>query len=545
MTVITGTITAPPDVTLFDYLGIPAITGASIALLSFLLSVWLIRRSGGDTETGQDASGLRDWLRRPILGAGAWTANDSWATNISTGLVVVATVLGATSATTTLFPQSLELDKFSLVNIAAGFLVAAAPVVFGILYARFTTHNPGLIADAIVKVPGLRFATISAPSGACVTVAMDTTMAGDSARWARVRGGGSYQIAPGTKISVLTGVSTAAQTCVNEGKSAFLQAILAAGVPGDTTAITTDAQALKLAVEQAFVRKVLPLPAPGDEEAARRGILAALAGALDETGVRDAADLLAANAVAQHHRHREGNVAEARQVIIRAMKESLPQIGALGPNAAMAYAGGADIAILPGSTVYLGAPADSPASTVTIPASDVLAQSPQPPGPAPHATRHVYLIQVAPEAPPAPPDVPLTQPILIDAAGGAKITVTGAADVTLPKRAVISAPRRDDYPLPRSRQFLAPQGSNVIAASLGIILSVNLLTMFGIGAELGIGGVLAAFSRADSTGVGFISAALGIISVVVILYAGTATRAMADPQPGSSISSQAGASFTL
>ena len=87
---------APPHVTLFDYLGIPASTGAGIALLSFLLSVWLIRRNDKNTEQG--SPGLRDWLRRPILGAGAWTANDSWATNISTGLVVVAAVLGATSA---------------------------------------------------------------------------------------------------------------------------------------------------------------------------------------------------------------------------------------------------------------------------------------------------------------------------------------------------------------------------------------------------------------------------------------------------------------
>ena len=534
---------APPDVTLFDYLGIPAITGAGIALLSFLLSVWLIRRS--DSKTGQEVPGLHDWLERPILGAGAWTINDSWATNISTGLVVVATVLGATTTTGTLFPSSLALDRFSLVNIAAGFVVAAAPVVFGILYARFTTRNPGLIADAIVKVPGLRAATISAPSGASITVAMDTTMAGDSARWARVRGGGTYQIPPGTTIQVLTGVAAAAQTCVDAGRSAFLQAVLAAGMAGDTTAMATDVQALKLAVEQAFVRAVLQLDVPGDEEdAARTVIVPALRKALDDKGIQDAANLLATNAVSPHRRHQARKVTEAQQAITETMKEALPRIGSLGPNSALAYAGSADIAILPDSTVYLGAPAGSPAGTVTIQASDVLAQSAQP-AQVPPTPRHAPLIQIVPQAPPAPPDVPLSQPILIDATGGAKITVTGTADVSLPKNAVISAPRHRDYPLPRPRQFLAPQGTDVIAASLGIILSVNILTMFGIGAELGIAGVLAAFSRADPTGVGFITAALAVISIVVIIYAGTAARAMADPQPGSSISSQASASFTL
>jgi protein-S-isoprenylcysteine O-methyltransferase Ste14 len=37
--------TATPNVTTFDYLGIPAITGVGVALLSLLLSVWLIRKN--------------------------------------------------------------------------------------------------------------------------------------------------------------------------------------------------------------------------------------------------------------------------------------------------------------------------------------------------------------------------------------------------------------------------------------------------------------------------------------------------------------------
>jgi hypothetical protein len=532
-----------PDVTLFDYLGIPAITGASIALLSFLLSVWLIRKSDGTSKQGM--RGLRDWLQRPILGAGAWTANDSWATNISTGLVVVAAVLGATTAAGTLFLPGLALDRFSLINIAAGFLVAAAPVVFGILYARFTTRNPGLIADAIIKVPGLRAAAINAPSGASITVAMDTTMADGSARWATVRSGGSYQIPPGTAIKVLTGVSAAAQACVNAGMTAFLQVILAAGIPTDTTAMPAGVQALTLAVEQAFVRAVSRLDLPGEEESARIVIRPALTAALDEKGIQAAADLLVTNTARPHRRHQARKITEAGQAITETMKEALPRVGSLAPKSAMAYAGGADIAVLPDSTICLSASADSPAGTMTIQASDVLAQPSQPAGPIPRAPRHVHLVQVVPPASAAPPDVPLTLPILIDATGGVKITVTGAADVSLPESTVISAPRHSDYTLPRQRQFLAPQGTNVIVASLGIILSVNILTMFGIGAELGIAGVLAAFSRADSTGLGSITAALAVISIVVIFYAGTATRAMADPQPGSSISSQAGASFTL
>ena len=135
--------------------------------------------------------------------------------------------------------------------------------------------------------------------------------------------------------------------------------------------------------------------------------------------------------------------------------------------------------------------------------------------------------------------------MLIEATGGAKVTVTGAADIILQKGAVISSPQRPDFVLPRSRRLLTPQGTNVIVANLSMILFVNLFTMFGIGAELGIAGVLADFSDATVSGRSFIFVALAAVAVLVVFYAVTATRTMADPQPGSSISSESGASFTL
>lgn len=210
----------------------------------------------------------------------------------------------------------------------------------------------------------------------------------------------------------------------------------------------------------------------------------------------------------------------------------------------LAYSGGADIGVLPGSVLQLTAPA----GTWTVPASDVLAQTPSPPAAAPQprpAPPGVQRVQIVPPAPPATYDAPLAQPVLIEPAGGAKVTVTGAADVSLPKGTVISAPRQRPYPLPKPRRLLAPQGTNIIVANLKIILAVNLCTMFGIGAELGIAGVLARFSDATLLWSSCIIAALAVVAVLVILYAATATRTMADPQPGSSLSSQAGASLTL
>jgi len=38
---------------------------------------------------------------------------------------------------------------------------------------------------------------------------------------------------------------------------------------------------------------------------------------------------------------------------------------------------------------------------------------------------------------------------------------------------------------------------------------------------------------------------IAVVAILVFVYAKTATRTMADPQPGSSLSAQAGTSFTL
>lgn len=44
----------------------------------------------------------RAWWKQPISGSGAWSSGDSWATNITTGLVVVTTCLAATTASSTM-----------------------------------------------------------------------------------------------------------------------------------------------------------------------------------------------------------------------------------------------------------------------------------------------------------------------------------------------------------------------------------------------------------------------------------------------------------
>jgi hypothetical protein len=642
------------NVTLTDYLGIPAITGSIITILSLVLSVLLVRRSGrkrSDRKSKSGYAGIRDWLESPILGSGAWTANDSWATNISTGLVVVGAVLGATTATNTLFP-GVPLDRFSIANIAAGFFVVAAPVVFGILYSQFTAKNPGLTADATVRLPSLQAATVSVPSGASITMAADTTILDGSARWAIVRGGGTYQIPPGTKIQVLAGIQAAAQAWVQaaelvvadvlaqavanasveaaalasadadapsvqhvvelalaqagvytpagriadefekkirhavedavhdsviglvvvskkqhsrwrhelghrrgvQGRADAIQAAVQAGIAAaavaggaqtDVTGLQAGILALTLAIEQAIADVATERGILDGEQSADQVKQAIMTSVPKAKGVRRAAQKVVQDAAdAAGRPARQRLFTEGTQSISDALEQPDLPIDTAGVIDTMAYSGGADIGVLPGSTLQINASA----GTWTIQSSDVLAQTPSPPVPPARPGPHpagVHLVQLVPPTPPATPDAPLAKPVLIDPTGGAKITVTGAADTSLPKGAVISAPRRPCYRLPRNRELLAPQGTDLIVANLRMILIVNIFTMFGIGAELGIAAVLAGFSNATGHGRGYIFLALAAVAVLVVLYAATATRMMADPQPGSSLSSRAGTSFTL
>ena len=198
------TLTVSRDVTLASYLGFPAVAGGiAVGLyLLFLLLVttcdWQGRKHHLVGRHLVDAA----WWKHPVAGSGAWSAGDSWATNITTGLVVVSTFLAATTASSSLFP-GVALDRFAIVNIVAGVFVVAAPVLFGILYAYFTGRAPGPSADSVVTVPPGQQVVLRVPSGATITPVTKTWVGGGPAGSPpSVDAGGSYQIAPGSVIAI-------------------------------------------------------------------------------------------------------------------------------------------------------------------------------------------------------------------------------------------------------------------------------------------------------------------------------------------------------
>jgi len=160
----TVTLTVSRAVSLSYYLGIPAIVGGVMVLVMFLGSLWFVRLY---REDGQPLGFLDGaFWTRPLSASGAWTLNDSWATNITALLVLIGTVLGVTTATGALFP-GVAVDRFVIVNIGAGGIVAVAPLVFGVLYAAWTKQNPGVMADATLRLPIVNMAsmaTLAAPA---------------------------------------------------------------------------------------------------------------------------------------------------------------------------------------------------------------------------------------------------------------------------------------------------------------------------------------------------------------------------------------------
>ena len=159
-----------------------------------------------------------------------------------------------------------------------------------------------------------------------------------------------------------------------------------------------------------------------------------------------------------------------------------------------------------------------------------------PPG-APRALRY----------PPKTIHVEKNDPITVGKPGGT-LKIVGVADVTLPAGTEIStptgAPKLPQTVLANDVSLKIPTAGNVIQAELRSVILAALVTMFGIGAQLGILGVLSFYLSAESGPARWAAVMLlALVALIVGLYAGLTTRAMADARPGSALSASA-TSFT-
>jgi hypothetical protein len=173
---------------------------------------------------------------------------------------------------------------------------------------------------------------------------------------------------------------------------------------------------------------------------------------------------------------------------------------------------------------------------------------------------HALLAKLRPKpaTAPGPADAHVPAHTHITVTAGAKITVVGVADVRIPAGANVISPdgtgnqdpsgtkgRRHGRPAPGERLTI-PAGTSVIQADPRSMVPAAVLTMFAIGTELGMIVVLAVFfSAARGYGICLAWILSALVAAGVLSYGATAMRSLANPQPGSSLSSDASTSFTL
>jgi hypothetical protein len=525
-------LTVSRHVTVLDYLWIPAITGAVVALLALIASLFAVSIYSPDGRRLNFRH--RDFWARPILASGAWTLNDSWATNITTVISVIGTVLGTTTAVSAFFP-GVAVDRFVIVNIIAGGIIAVSPLIFAICYAVWIGRNPGVTGDATLRLPMPTTLAATLHPAAAVTLPKGTTVL----------------VAPGqtARFPADTGVypvfATPVQLAAGQAELPAAAGHWPARFP-DGAAVTLPRDAARR-IGVAAGTRVTALPG-----AVARPAADAMAQLVP---VADAPSVIIGVVSGAKITVPGGAIVTAPGGDGRPPRQVKPGHAILVPpgsyigvaaGAAMSLPGDTNIAVQGESTLIIG----GSARRLTISGDDLMPLSPQ--AALPQGAPGQAAPPQAGPAPAAPPQAAGTRderfpyPVRISTAGGAEVSVTGTADFSLPRATVISAPLRPVSVLSKDRDLQVPQGSNMIAANLKLILASLAVTMFGIGAELGIIGVLAlGLSEASTTGLVLMGIAMLAVAAGAIVYAATATRTLANPEPGSSMSATPGTSFTL
>jgi hypothetical protein len=612
-----------------------------VALRPFRLGKRMIRSNGAFWQ----------WT---VTASGAWTINDSWATNISTVTAIVTTLLGATGAASTIFP-GIALDRFAFVNMLVAGLIAAVPLGFAILYARWTARFPGPTSDTIIapQIPLAKGYEVilrdqdpdQGPDPDPVTVrwrrrlrrGRDDLPAGTRVRlrqkgaFAIVTDGSPVSLAPapepgpqatlasGTVIAPVPGAPAAlatairahspvaANTQVRLSQAAMLRpaeqflwtwvrsgedAILVAGLPAAPPAVPVLPAGTRVRLAAGAMATFGAAPAmtgvsPQGREATLPGDIKASvpqraggvpAGAKTRFRRRLQVALTGPGTAGQDVLNQDPAITgdAVRTVVVTApggATITLPGGGALGaieypdtwpvqakdgtaiqapPGSRIDILAARQITVPGGSDLLVGGESalriTSQGNLTAVAASSVapaLKPPPVPQEPQGLMARILERAGHADDGKPDPADIPVPCPVFLTAPAGAKITVAGTADVELPAGLAMMAPRRRYYVLKYDRHLTVPAPAGTLGASMRLVIVAALLTVFGVGAQLGIAGVLAYFSDASTTGRWVAFGLLGAVAAFLLYYSTTAIRSLADPQPGSSLSAVPGTSFTL
>jgi hypothetical protein len=173
------TVTVQRQVTWAQYAWIPLACGLGLALLLFftMLIFRLPDPDRPDPRNGRPQTiSYEQFWNKPLYASAGWTFSGSWATNVTTAVAVITTLLAATGTVSELLP-GVELGRFSLLIAVAGGIIVAAPLVFGAVNYGFERLDPTTAGVSVITLPegpdqfGRRpRAGIAVPAGATVTV---------------------------------------------------------------------------------------------------------------------------------------------------------------------------------------------------------------------------------------------------------------------------------------------------------------------------------------------------------------------------------------
>jgi hypothetical protein len=204
------------------------------------------------------------------------------------------------------------------------------------------------------------------------------------------------------------------------------------------------------------------------------------------------------------------------------------------PPGQITVAGGTPV--LPGdeTIVLKGASTMTVQSSFTVAADAVLAPPAAAPGPAAPAAASVRLRD------------PVTVQGLSATNDAVTVKVAGCAYLDIPQDTRVTAPDCRQATIRTATSLRVPLGTNVIVSDMRSLIPAAMITMFGIGAELGLLGVLAGWLSAETGGARIaVVTVTGVIVVVLLWYAWSTTHAVKDARPGSALTPDSHVSATL
>jgi hypothetical protein len=571
------------------YIVFPLVGAFAMAILLLGLSLWRIRvynwnreKQGPFSKRQANAPKLqryvnKEFWRHEVFASGAWTLNDSWATNIATGIAVVMAAVGLVPATD-LFFRGVALDRFSALSTIAGGIAAAAPLAVAVRYARWIRRHPGVTDDAELRPVATwpdtsrqldQDRSLILTSGTLIAVEQGDLLEPDPADGKKP----ADQKPPADqKVRAQLAASAAARltaspsatTASADGEWVVLLPSTkppTVEMPGGTEVVLASGQRTKLrrtAVVDLPVGAAARIPAVEwdvlvvavqAEDAGDRIAAAGWAVVLAEIQAEVKGDQ--ANAGDQALGNPEGDPAmkigvPSGATVTASWGATVCDQESIHPRAAHVQVGG-KILVPPDSTIQVMASqiALPGGSDLMVSGTSVLRVSGRDPA-RPGGMLAISGSDVTLPKDASADDIQLPLPAIITSPFGAKVTVNGVAEVTVPLHTTVKTRYRKEFEIDNVRSHIRlPQSSNALAGTMGMILLAGLVTMLGIGMQIGIVAVLVGLSETTHWARALMWAGLFGLAAFTLHYSVTAIMALADPEPGSSMSTTAGASFTL